>query len=316
MNILTNHYIGWIVFIAVISILFAIDLGLFRREAHTISIKEAVTWSCIWISIALAFACGIYYVNGQQSGTEFITAYFVELSLSIDNLFIFILIFNHFLVPSKYQHRVLFYGVVGAIVLRGIFIYFGLSLIKQIFWIIYIFGAFLIFTGSKMIIASREEPDLENNWLIRFMQKFMRITRDYQHDKFIVRINKQIWFTPLFLVLMLIDLFDLVFAVDSIPAVLAISHDPFIVYTSNIFAILGLRSMYFVLSAVADKLYYLKIGLGLILILIGAKIILSHYYPIPTLLTLLITILIFTITIIASIVRASRLKNKNNIEAS
>ncbi len=306
---LTHQYIGWIVFFILISIFFAIDLGLFRKDDHTVTTKEAIIWSSIWISLALLFAGGVYYVNGHQKGTEFLTAYFVELSLSIDNLFIFILIFNHFLVPSKYQHRVLLYGVIGAIVLRGVFIYFGLTLISKIFWIIYIFGAFLIFTGGKMIIMSNEEPDLENNWALRFMQKHFRITRDYQNNHFMVKINNQLWFTPLFLVLLLIDLFDVVFAIDSIPAVLAISQDPFIVYTSNIFAILGLRSMYFVLAALADKLYYLKIGLGLILILIGSKIILSHYFPIPTLLTLFLTVLILATTVVASIIRSSRVNN-------
>ena len=306
---LTHQYIGWIVFFILISIFFAIDLGLFRKDDHTVTTKEAIIWSSIWISLALLFAGGVYYVNGHQKGTEFLTAYFVELSLSIDNLFIFILIFNHFLVPSKYQHRVLLYGVIGAIVLRGVFIYFGLTLISKIFWIIYIFGAFLIFTGGKMIIMSNEEPDLENNWALRFMQKHFRITRDYQNNHFMVKINNQLWFTPLFRVLLLIDLFDVVFAIDSIPAVLAISQDPFIVYTSNIFAILGLRSMYFVLAALADKLYYLKIGLGLILILIGSKIILSHYFPIPTLLTLFLTVLILATTVVASIIRASRVNN-------
>jgi tellurite resistance protein TerC len=306
---LTHQYIGWIVFFILISIFFAIDLGLFRKDDHTVTTKEAIIWSSIWISLALLFAGGVYYVNGHQKGTEFLTAYFVELSLSIDNLFIFILIFNHFLVPTKYQHRVLLYGVIGAIVLRGIFIYFGLTLIAKIFWIIYIFGAFLIFTGGKMIIMSNEEPDLENNWALRFMQKHFRITRDYQNNHFMVKINNQLWFTPLFLVLLLIDLFDVVFAIDSIPAVLAITQDPFIVYTSNIFAILGLRSMYFVLAALADKLYYLKIGLGLILILIGSKIILSHYFPIPTLLTLFLTVLILATTVVASIIRSSRVNN-------
>lgn len=301
---LLHHYIGWIVFFILISIFFAIDLGLFRREDHTVSITEALTWSGIWIILALVFAGGIYYVHGEKSGTEFITAYFVELSLSIDNLFIFILIFNHFLVPSKYQHRVLLYGVIGAIILRGVFIYFGLTLINQIFWIIYIFGAFLLFTGGKMIIMSNEEPDLENNWAIRFMEKHARITKDYQNNHFVLKMNNQIWFTPLFLVLLLIDLFDVVFAIDSIPAVLAISQDPFIVYTSNIFAILGLRSMYFVLASLADRLHYLKIGLGLILMLIGGKILLSHYFTIPTLLTLLLTALILAVTVIASFIKS------------
>lgn len=300
-----HHYIGWIVFLLVISALFAIDLGLFRGKSHAITLKEAIVRSAIWISLALAFAGGIYYANGPESGNEFVTAYFVELSLSIDNLFIFLLIFNHFLVPAQYQHRVLFWGVLGAIVLRVIFIYFGLTLIHQIAWIIYIFGALLLFTGARMIILSQKEPDLAKNWLIRFIQKHARFSQEYHGNQFIVTINKQLWFTPLFLVLLLIDLFDVVFAIDSIPAVLAISQDSFIVYTSNIFAILGLRSMYFVLASFADRLHYLKIGLGIILILIGAKIILSHFYIIPTGLTLLITVLIFAITIIASLIKSS-----------
>lgn len=301
-----NSHTGlWIAFAACISIIMIIDLGIIRRKSNIPSFKKALALTCLWILFAILFNLGIYYYQGTQAGTQFLTSYIIEQSLSVDNLFVFLLIFTEFAVPSQYQHRVLFYGVIGAIIMRGIFIYTGLALFKQYYWVMFIFAAFLIFTGLKMLVTPTKKPDIANNRVVRYLKQHFRITPEYHQNQFWLFINKQLWLTPLFLVLILIEISDLIFAVDSIPAVIAITQDPFIVYTSNIFAILGLRSLYFVLSSMADRFYYLKTGLSFILIFVGCKMAITHYYNIPIFISLSVILCILIIAIIASLRKSS-----------
>ena len=249
----------------------SLDLGLLNRKAHTIKYREAATWSIVWVTLALLFAGLVFYYQGSNRGLEFLTGYLIELSLSVDNLFVFLLIFSYFKVPSKYQHRVLFWGVMGALVMRLTMIFVGAALINRFHWVIYIFGAFLVYTGIKMF--SQEELDIqpEDNPVVRLVTRYIPITRHYEEQKFFTRVNGKLVGTLLLLVLVILEVTDLVFAVDSIPAIFAITTNTFIVYTSNVFAILGLRSMYFLLAGVVEKFQYLKMGLAIVLTFIGAK---------------------------------------------
>lgn len=302
-----NQTTLWIAFAIVIGIAFIIDLSIGNKKTSAPSFKEALILTIVWILFALAFNLGIYYFEGMQKGTQFLTGYIVEQSLSIDNLFVFLMIFTQFSVPSQYQHRVLLYGVIGAIILRGIFIFVGLALLKKYFWIMYIFAAFLIFTGIKMLLTQDKETDITQNPIVLYLRKHFRITPNYHENHFWLKINKQLWITPLFLVLVLFVISDIIFAVDSIPAVIAITQDPFIVYTSNIFAILGLRSLFFVLATTANKFHYLKTGVSIIILFIGCKMAVAHYYPIPTFISL-----VFIITTLILSVIVSLLKKQNN----
>jgi tellurite resistance protein TerC len=261
----------WIGFSLFILLMLSLDLGLFNRRAHAIKYREAAIWSGIWVTLAMIFAGIVFYYQGTSRGLEFVTGYLIELSLSVDNLFVFLLIFSYFKVPSKYQHRVLFWGVLGALVMRLTMIFIGASLINRFHWIIYIFGAFLVYTGIKMFTQEDNDFQPEDNALVRFVTRVVPMTRTYDEKNFFTRINGRRRGTLLLLVLVIVEVADLVFAVDSIPAIFAITTNAFIVYTSNVFAILGLRSMYFLLAGVVEKFHYLKIGLAIVLTFIGAK---------------------------------------------
>ncbi len=271
----------WIIFNAFVLLMLAIDLGIFHRQSKKVSFKEAITWSVVWITLALVFNGWIYYSLGEKPAVEFLTGYLVEKSLSVDNIFVFVLLFTFFKVPDEYRHRVLFWGVIGALILRAIFIVIGAVLIAKFHWIIYLFGIFLVFTGYKMFKKSAADMHPEENPLVRWFIKRGKVTNEYYGKKFFVKINGKKLATPLFLCLLSIEFTDLVFAVDSIPAIFAITNDPFIVYTSNVFAILGLRSLYFALEGIITKFPYLRYGLAIILIFIGCKMLLIDVYKMP-----------------------------------
>ena len=275
MDVLSGSNWLWIGFSIFIVTMLSLDLGLFNRKAHTIRYREAWIWSAVWVSLAMIFAGLVFYYQGNQRGFEFLTGYLIELSLSVDNLFVFLLIFSYFKVPARFQHRVLFWGVMGALIMRLTMIFIGAALIERFHWIIYIFGGFLVYTGIKMF--SHEETDMQpdQNPVVRLVTRFLPITHHYEEQKFFTRINGKLTGTLLLLVLIVVEVTDLVFAVDSIPAIFAITTDTFIVYTSNVFAILGLRSMYFLLAGVVEKFRYLRTGLAIVLTFIGIKMLLG-----------------------------------------
>lgn len=291
----------WLGFLALIGGLLALDLGVFHRDAHEVKRREALVWSVVWIGLALVFNAGVFIFMGTQSGIEWFTGYVVEKSLAVDNVFVFLLIFGAFAVPPRYQHRVLFWGIVGAIIMRAALIGFAGVLLSSFHFIIYLFGAFLIFTGLRFLRGGHEVPTLEKNRLVRLVKRFFPVTDGYEGQKFMVRRNGVLYLTPLFLVLILIETSDLVFAVDSIPAIYAVTSDPFIVFTSNIFAILGLRALYFVLAGYLAGLRYLKPGLAAVLMFVGTKMILVDIYKIPSLVSLGVIISILTIAVVASL---------------
>jgi tellurite resistance protein TerC len=282
----------------------ALDLGVFHREPHAVSRREALTWCTVWISLALAFNAGVYYFMGFQSGLQWTTGYVLEQSLSIDNVFVFLLIFTAFRVPPQYQHRVLFWGILGAIIMRAIMILFAGFLLDTLHWMIYVFGAFLILTGLRFLRESDEEPDLERNRLLLFAKRLMPVTKTYEGQKFFVKHNGVRMMTPLFLVLLLVESSDLLFAVDSIPAIYAVTNDRFIIYTSNIFAILGLRSLYFVFAGYLSNLLYLKPALAIILTFVGTKMLLVDTYHVPPQFSLGVIISVLSIAIILSVRKA------------
>jgi len=274
----------WIAFNAMVLALLAIDLGVFNRKAHAVSVREALGWSAVWISLAIGFGLWIGSSMGRQSMLEFYAGYLVEQALSVDNLFVFILIFGYFRIPAELQHRVLFWGIIGALFMRGAMIGAGAVLIAQFHWIIYLFGAFLVFTGAKMAFGGESEIEPESNPVIRLVRRFLPITTKFHGERFFVREPldgkaAKLVATPLFVVLALVETTDVVFAVDSIPAIFGVTRNPFLVYTSNVFAILGLRSMYFVLAGVIGKFHLLKYGLALVLAFVGMKMLLSEIWP-------------------------------------
>ena len=275
MNELSGSTGLWVGFSLFILTMLALDLGLFNRKAHTIRYREAWLWSAVWVTLAMIFAGIVFHYQGSQRGFEFLTGYIIELSLSVDNLFVFLLIFSYFKVPAKFQHRVLFWGVMGALFMRLTMIFVGAALINKFHWIIYIFGGFLVYTGVKMFKEEEIEIQPEQNPLVRLVTRFLPITRHYEEEKFFTKSNGKRTGTLLLLVLMVVEVTDLVFAVDSIPAIFAITRDTFIVYTSNVFAILGLRSMYFLLAGVVEKFRYLRVGLAIVLTFIGIKMLLG-----------------------------------------
>jgi tellurite resistance protein TerC len=297
-----DHVVFWIGFNAFVIIMLALDLGVFHKKVHKIPVKEAVIWTLVWITLALIFNVLIYFDMGKTKALEFLTGYVIEYSLSVDNIFVFILIFSFFKVNNKYQHKVLFWGIIGALIMRAIFIFAGVVLITRFHWIIYIFGGFLIITGIRMLFHGDKEVDPDKNPVVRFFRKFLPVTDTMHEDKFFIKQNSKTYATPLFLVLLIIESSDLIFAVDSIPAVLAISQDSFIVYTSNIFAILGLRSLYFSISGIMEYFRFLKIGLAFVLTFVGVKMCTSDFFDIPVLYSLLIIISILLISVLASVV--------------
>ena len=296
----------WIGFNAFILAMLALDLGVFHRKSHEISVKEAATWSAVWIALALVFNAGIYHFRGGVQGIQFLTGYLIEKSLSVDNIFVIALIFSFFAVPKVYQHRVLFWGILGALVMRAIFILAGAALIARFHWIIYVFGGFLLITGIRMALHRHEEIHPEHNPVLKLVRRLVPVTNDYHAGHFFVRQAGRLMATPLFLVLVLVETTDLIFAVDSIPAIFAVTEDPFLVYTSNIFAILGLRSLYFVLAGVMDKFFYLKLGLSAILVFVGAKMLLTDIYKIPAGVSLLVVVAMLTIAVAASLWKIRR----------
>ena len=276
-----------------------LDLGVFHRRAHTVKFREALAWSVAWIALAAIFAVVVFFWHGRTPALEFVTGYVIELSLSVDNLFVFLLIFRFFQVPAIHQHKVLFWGILGALIMRAIFIAAGVSLIERFHWIIYVFGAFLIYSGIKLFFQKEAEIHPEKNPVLRLFRRLVPVTEDYVGDNFFVR-NPGLYATPLFVVLLVVETTDLLFAVDSIPAILAITRDAFIVYTSNVFAILGLRSMYFALAGMMEMFRYLHYGLSLVLVFVGAKMLLSHYLEIPTVVALTAVASVLAISVIAS----------------
>jgi tellurite resistance protein TerC len=276
-----------------------LDLGVFHRRAHTVKFREALIWSVAWIALAAIFAVVIFFWHGRTPALEFVTGYVIELSLSVDNLFVFLLIFRFFQVPAIHQHKVLFWGILGALIMRAIFIVAGVSLIKRFHWIIYLFGAFLIYSGIKLFFQKEAEIHPEKNPVLRLFRRLVPVTKDYVGNSFFVR-SPGLYATPLFVVLLVVETTDLLFAVDSIPAILAITRDAFIVYTSNVFAILGLRSMYFALAGMMEMFRYLHYGLSLVLVFVGAKMLLSHYLEIPTPVALAAVAGVLAISVIAS----------------
>jgi len=300
----------WVGFNVFVLAMLALDLGVFHRKAHIVSFKESITWTVVWVGLALLFNGGIWHFYGSQKALEFFTGYLIEKSLSVDNVFVFALLFSYFAVPPKYQHKVLFWGILGALIMRAVMIALGAALITKFTWIIYVFGAFLILTGIKMVVKREEEIHPERNPVVRWFKKLMPVTADYREDKFFVRENGIRMATPLFVVLLLVEFSDLIFAVDSIPAIFAVTTDPFIVYTSNVFAILGLRSLYFALAGVMDKFHYLKIGLGAVLSFVGVKMLLAHTaWKIPTLVSLGVVVLILAVSIVWSLICPKRTKH-------
>jgi len=292
----------WIGFNLFVILMLALDLGVFHRKNHEVKVKEALLWTFVWITLALIFNYGIYYFQGKEKALEFLAGYLIEKSLSIDNIFVFILIFSYFNVPALYQHKVLFWGIIGALVMRAIFIFAGVALINQFHWVIYIFAAFLVFTGIKMLLQLEQKIDPDKNPVVRLFKKMFSVTDSFHGDKFFVTLNAKTFATPLFIVLLMVEVTDLIFAVDSIPAILAITKDPFIVYSSNVFAILGLRSLYFALAGMHKSFRYLKFGLAAILIFVGIKMFISGFYPIPILMALIIIAVILLTSVIASLV--------------
>lgn len=292
----------WIGFHVLIFTMLALDLGVFHKKTHKVPVKEAIIWVIVWVTLALAFNGFILFEFGKTKALEFFTGYIIEYSLSVDNIFVFILIFTYFGVRDEYQHKVLFWGILGALIMRGIFIFAGVALINRFHWIVLIFGGFLVFTGIRMLFSKGTEVDPEGNPMVKFFKKFLPVTHTYHGDKLFVRENHKLHATPLFLVLLVIESSDLIFAVDSIPAILAISQDRFIVYTSNVFAILGLRSLYFAVAGIMDYFRFLKIGLAFVLSFVGIKMLAAYFhFEIPILASLAIIISILLISIIASV---------------
>ncbi|HXR15061.1 MAG TPA: TerC family protein [Terriglobales bacterium] len=276
-----NPLLFWILFNLFVLSMLALDLGFLHRPGHAVKFREALVWSVVWVGLACVFAVLVYFWHGHAPAVEFVTGYVIELSLSVDNLFIFLLIFRYFRVSPDHQHKVLFWGILGALLMRGVFIVVGIGLIRKFHWITYIFGALLVYSGIKLFRQSDDGIEPENNPVLRLFRRWVPVTEDYEGDKFVVR-RMGLYATPLLVVLVVVETTDLLFATDSIPAVLAITLKPFIVYTSNVFAVLGLRSMYFVLAGMMEVFHYLHYGLAVVLILIGGKMMASDYFQIST----------------------------------
>ena len=294
----------WILFNVFVLIMLALDLGVFHRHAHEVKMKEALTTSAIWIALAMLFNVAIYFWMGEKKALEFLTGYIIEKSLSVDNIFVFIMVFSYFNVPSLHQHKILFWGIIGALIMRAIFIFAGVALITKFHWMIYVFGLFLIVTGIKMAFQKDKKIEPEKNPVIRLFRKLFPVTDSYDGSKFLTKINGKNFATPMMIVLIVIETTDLIFAVDSIPAILAITDDPFIVYTSNVFAILGLRALYFALAGIMQLFHYLAYGLSAVLVFVGAKMMLVDVYKIPIQISLLVIVLILTTAVVASIMRS------------
>lgn len=296
-----NHLLFWIVFNLFVASVLALDLGVFHRRPNVVKFREALVWSLVWIALAGGFTVLLYFWRGHTPALEFVTGYVVELSLSVDNLFIFLLVFHYFRVPPEYQYKVLFWGILGAVIMRAVFILAGVGLIQRFHWITYLFGAFLVFSGVQLFGEGKASIHPEKNLALRLFRRWIPVTEDYAGSRFFVR-RPVLYATPLLVVLLVVETADLLLAVDSIPAVLAITLDVMVVYTSNIFAILGLRSMYFALAGMMERFEYLHYGLATILVFIGGKMVAAHYYEMPTLLALVVVAGILVIAVLASVI--------------
>jgi len=305
----SNQILWWIVFNIFVLAMLTLDLGIFHRKAHEVKVKEALVWSFVWIGLALLFNVGVYFWQGPQTALEFLTGYLIEKSLSVDNIFVFLLIFSYFRVPALYQHKVLFWGILGALIMRAIFIVAGVALIQKFHWMIYIFGGLLILTGIKMALQKDMEIHPERNPVLRLFQRFIPVTKDYEDDKFFFKRSGRYFATPLFITLLIVETTDLIFAVDSIPAILAITTDPFIVYTSNVFAILGLRALFFALAGIMQLFHYLHYGLSAILVFVGIKMLLADLYKTPVGISLGVVAGFLLISVIASIIRPKQIES-------
>lgn len=297
----------WIIFGLFVLAMLALDLGVFHRRAHVIELREALGWSAFWIALAVLFNVGVYFWFGPTAALEFLTGYLIEKSLSMDNIFVFVLIFTYFRVPPLYQHKVLFWGILGALIMRFIFVLAGVTLIQKFHWMIYVFGALLIVTGARMAREKEKEIHPERNPVIRLARRLIPITRDYVDGRFFVREMGRTLATPLFIVVLVVETTDLVFAVDSIPAILAITHDPFIVYTSNVFAILGLRALYFALAGLMRIFHYLHYGLSVILVFVGVKMLISDLYKIPIGIALGVVAGVLAASVLLSVLRPAKI---------
>jgi tellurite resistance protein TerC len=294
----------WILFNVFVLIMLALDLGVFHRNAHEVKMKEALLTSAAWIALAMLFNAGVYFWMGEKKALEFLTGYIIEKSLSVDNIFVFIMVFSYFHVPALHQHKILFWGIIGALIMRAIFIFAGVALITKFHWMIYVFGLFLIVTGIKMAFQKDKKIEPEKNPVIRLFRKLFPVTDSYDGSKFLTKVNGKTFATPMMIVLIVIETTDLIFAVDSIPAILAVTDDPFIVYTSNVFAILGLRALYFALAGIMQLFHYLAYGLSAVLVFVGAKMMLVDVYKIPIQVSLLVIVLILAVSVIASVIRS------------
>lgn len=298
---MAHQVLLWGGFGTFVLVMLVLDLGVFHRHAHVVRVKEALRWSALWIALALLFNLGVYLWRGPDAALAFLTGYLIEESLSVDNLFVFLMILSYFGVPSVYQYKVLFWGILGALVMRGIAIAVGVALIQTFHWVLYIFGGFLVFTGVKMIFQQHTEVHPEHNPVVRLFTRFMPVTTAYHAEQFFVTLDGRRFATPLFLVLLLVAVTDVVFALDSIPAVLAVTTDPFIVYTSNVFAIMGLRSLFFALSGLLGLFHYLRYGLAVVLAFIGTKMLLADIYPISIYLALGVVVGVLGLSVCASL---------------
>lgn len=299
-------WLPWVLFNGFVLLMLAIDLGVFHRKQHEVKFDEALRWTIVCIVLALLFNVGIYFWKGKESALTFFTGYLIEQSLSVDNLFVFLLIFSYFKVPAKFQHGVLFWGIFTALVMRAVFIVAGIALLNRFHWIIYIFGALLIATGIKLFFEKDKEIHPEHNPVILFVQRLFPVKGGYESGKFLFKEHSRLYATPLFVVFWVLNITDLIFAIDSIPAILAISTDPFIVYTSNVFAILCLRSLYFVLAKVMELFHHLHYGLAIILIFIGAKMILADIFHISIGISLGVVVITLTLSVVASLIWPSK----------
>ena len=297
-----DNILLWVGFNVLVLVLLALDLGVFHRESHVIKMREALIQSAFWIALALVFNVVVYFWRGTEVALEFLAGYVIERSLSVDNLFVFLVIFSYFKVPEEHQYKALIWGILGALIMRAVFIAAGITLIERFHWIIYIFGAFLIITGIRMALSGDEDIQPEKNPVLRLLRRYLPITQDYHEDKFFIRRAGQLFATPLFVVLVVIETTDVVFALDSIPAVLAITLDPFIVYTSNVFAIIGLRALYFALAGIMQLFHFLSYGLSAVLVFVGVKMVIADIYKIPVGIALAVVALLITVSIVASII--------------
>lgn len=295
------NLLPWVLFNLFVIAMMAIDLGIFHRRSHTVGVKESLKWTGVWIALALAFCAGVYWFRGSQKALEFLTAYLIEESLSIDNLFVFLVIFNYFCVPHEYQHKILFWGIIGVLVLRAAFVLVGIALIHHFHWMIYVFGGFLIFTAIRLAMEKDKKMECNNNPVVKFFKRWMPVTDRFEGDKFFVRKDSRWFATPMMIVLLAVETTDVLFAVDSIPAVFAVSIDPFIVYTSNVFAVLGLRALFFALSGLMRKFHHLHYGLAFILLFVGVKMLISGFFKIPIAIALLVIVSTLMVSVFLSL---------------